>query len=176
MDNSKSMIDELLALGFSRMKLAAAAKVGISDIAGVRIGQVTLSKRADKSLRGLLRWAKAMKANENFNFKPGAYYEEQIIVFSVEGEKKYTPLSHLYEHQIITTTQMIALTKNLPELYGYNAFIDEFPEQANINLDTDDEEKLVLHHGLPPLEYKKGAKSETKAALKGALGSFDSVA
>lgn len=176
MDSSKSMIDELLALGFSRLKLANTAGVNTTDIAGVRLGQVKLTKRADKALRGLLRWAKAMKKNENFNFKPGAYYEEQIIVFPVDGKKTYTPLSHLYEHQIINATQMIELTKNLPELYDYNAFIDEFPDQANINLDADDEEKLVLHHGLPPLEYTKRAKPETKEALRNALDNFDSVA
>lgn len=176
MENSKTMIDELIALGFSRLKIAATAGVSVSEVAGVKLGQVTLTKKADKALRGLLRWAKAMKANDKFNFKPGAYYEEQIIVFPVDGKKKYTPLSHLYEHNIINTTQMIELTKNLPELYDYNAFIDEFPDQANINLDADEEQKLILHHGLPPLEYTKKNKPETKEALKDALGNFDSVA
>ncbi|MBC9704534.1 MAG: hypothetical protein H9W81_06075 [Enterococcus sp.] len=169
MDNSKTMIDELIALGFSRMKIATTAGVSTSEIAGVKLGQKSLTKKADKALRGLLRWAKAMRDNENFTFKPGAYYEEQIIVFPMEGTKKYTPLSHLYENYIINATQMIELTKNLPELYDYNAFIDEFPDQANINLDDDNEQKLILHHGLPPLEYTKGNKPETKEAIKETL-------
>lgn len=176
MDSSKIVIDELLALGFSRAKLATTAQISVSDIAGVKLGQIELSKKADKTLRGLRRWAKAMKKNDNFTFKPGAYYEEQIIVVSVGGKKQYTPLSQLYENRIINTTQMIELTKNLPELYDYNAFIDEFPERANINLDADEDEKLVLHHGLPPIEYTKSSKPKTKEALRDALGSFESVA
>lgn len=166
---NRTLIDGLLGLGFSRQKIAGVAGISVPDVTGVKLGMVELSKTATKKLKGLLRWGTAMRAEPNFSFRPGAYYEQQIIVLCVNGEKQYTPLARLYENNSISTSQMIELTRSLPSLYDYNAFIDEFPEQANINLDAENEEKLILHHGLPAVGYERGTRPANKQAVKKAL-------
>jgi len=151
---SSQVLTELLDAGFPRTTLVSVTGNNLQELSGAKMGRLTFSEKVQEKLAGLLSWVRCMKASKKFNINPAAYYEVQMLVLNVDGQRTYTSLHELYESETINAEEMKSLTAMFPDLYDYNAFADDFPSRAHISLcDDQDEATVILHHGMPEVVY-----------------------
>ena len=157
---SSQTVNDLLEAGFSRFTLAAVGNQSLAGISAARMEQLEFPQEIQEKLDGLLRWTRSMKETGDFNVNPAPYYETQMVVLHIDGGKQYTALHQLYESGLLTDAEMMCLTLRFSKLYDYNAFVDEFPTQADFKPGTDGEPSVVVHHGLPEIEYDETKQKE----------------
>ena len=157
---SSQTVNDLLEAGFSRFTLAAVSNQSLAGISAARMEQLEFPQDVQDKLDGLLRWTRAMKETGDFNVNPSPYYESQMVVLHIDGGKQYTALHQLYESGLLTDAEMMCLTLRFSNLYDYNAFVDEFPTQADFKHGNDGVPSVVVHHGLPEIEYDEIKQKE----------------